>query len=534
MRRSCAMAKVDIKNSLDTGQELMDRHPNRKILRQLIAAIATGCILFLALAGAQQSQKGGGRTFPFPDHLSMDKAVSVILGRASDTSVTVNLLAEEAVEAFLEYGSESGKYNQKTMPITLVKNQPVETTLRGLKPNTRYVYRLQTRKRDGSYEARPECEFHTQRLPGSEFVFCVQGDSHPERPNMSEPNLYARTLQHASSCRPDLYFCMGDDFSVSHVRRVDDITLAAPYLLQRPFLGLVAKSASLYLVNGNHEQASLFNYNQTDVRRQVAIGVQNARNKLFPMPATEGIYTGDAQQFEGIGLLRDYYAWTWGDSLFVVLDNYWHSPAQVDSGFDLAAETGSGKKGEDKKAEKKNTDKRNRDWWGISLGDEQYRWFKKTLETSNAKFKFVFAHHVLGTGRGGVEMSNLYEWGGKSKSGTNEFKQKRPNWELPIHPLMVKHGVTIFFHGHDHLFARQERDGVIYQEAPLPADPFYATHNDDAYTGTKLANSGYLRVTVSPERTKVDYVRCWLPKDETATQKTGHIAHSYTIQAKGK
>jgi hypothetical protein len=31
---------------------------------------------------------------------------------------------------------------------------------------------------------------------------------------------------------------------------------------------------------------------------------------------------------------------------------------------------------------------------------------------------------------------------------------------------------------------------------------------------------------------KVDYVRCYLPQDETARQKTGDIAHSYTIKVK--
>ena len=99
---------------------------------------------------------------------------------------------------------------------------------------------------------------------------------------------------------------------------------------------------------------------------------------------------------------------------------------------------------------------RDRDWWAITLGDAQYHWFKRTLEQSKAKYKFVFAHHVLGTGRGGIEESDLYEWGGRNKRGDWEFSQKRPGWELPIHQLMVKHGVTIFFQGHDHLFARQD------------------------------------------------------------------------------
>ena len=122
---------------------------------------------------------------------------------------------------------------------------------------------------------------------------------------MSEPNLYARTLLHAAGSQPDMYFCMGDDFSVNKVRTVNAENLAAPYLLQRPFLGLVAQFASLYLVNGNHEQASLFNFNQKDELHEVVVGVQTAGNKFFPMPATEGIYTGDAKEFKGIGLLRD-------------------------------------------------------------------------------------------------------------------------------------------------------------------------------------------------------------------------------------
>lgn len=99
---------------------------------------------------------------------------------------------------------------------------------------------------------------------------------------------------------------------------------------------------------------------------------------------------------------------------------------------------------------------------------------------------------------------------------------------------MVKHGVTIFFQGHDHLFARQERDGIVYQEVPIPADQNYVAYNEARYrSGVKLPNSGHLRATVSPEQVKVDYVRCYLPKDETDERRTGEVAYSYTIKAKG-
>ena len=107
----------------------------------------------------------------------------------------------------------------------------------------------------------------------------------------------------------------------------------------------------------------------------------------------------------------------------------------------------------------------------------------------------------------------------------------RPGWELPVHPLMVEHGVTIFFQAHDHIFARQELDGVIYQSVPNPADDTYTARNRNAYlSGDVLDNSGYLHVTVSPDRLEVDYIRSWLPQDEVDGRRHGETAFSYTIE----
>jgi hypothetical protein len=259
-------------------------------------------------------------------------------------------------------------------------------------------------------------------------------------------------------------------------------------------------------VNGNHEQASMANLNGTP--NNVAVWAQTARNAYYPQPAPDAFYTGDSQPVEFIGQLRDYYAWTWGDALFVVIDPYWHSPQTVDNQFGVDRDQ-----------------KQGRDLWNVTLGEAQYQWFKKTLEQSNAKYKFVFTHHVLGTGRGGIELAKTYEWGDAA-----QLAARRPGWGTPIHQLMVQNHVTIFFQGHDHIFDRQELDGVIYQTLPEPANPFYSWENDDAYkSGNKFPNSGYVRVTVSPEQVKVDYVRSYLPKDEVNGHKSGEVAYSYTV-----
>jgi hypothetical protein len=169
--------------------------------------------------------------------------------------------------------------------------------------------------------------------------------------------------------------------------------------------------------------------------------------------------------------------------------------------------------------------------WSIGIGDEQYAWLKQTLETSKAKYKFVFAHHVMGTGRGAIEVSTNYEWGGKDPKGQSTFAKERPNWELPIHDLMVKNKVSIFFQGHDHIFCTQERDGLIYQSMPNPADDTFSMFNDDAYkSGTKAPNSGHVRVTVAPSQAKVEYFLA--ARSQDTNRKNLSVAHSYVIKPK--
>ena len=467
--------------------------------------------------------------YVLPENLAEYAQLSVVLGRATNQEVTVSFLAKDAMEVFLDLGTASGKYSRKVGPVTLAKGEPTEVIINQLTANTEYFYRLQSRKVGTSaFTARPECRFATQRAPGSSFVFTLQGDSHPERPQSSHPDLYARTLQTAAADRPDFHICIGDDFSVDKVRTVNPASLAEPYYLQRPFLGLIGQSAPVFLMNGNHEQGSLFNYLQKDERHDVAVGVQLARNRLYPTIAPNGFYTGNVEPLKEIGLLKDYCAWTWGDALFIILDNYWHSPALVDSGYgEKNGYGGNGGKG----GGGGGADKHNRDWWAITLGDAQYRWLKQTLETSKAKYKFVFAHHVMGTGRGGVDVAGMYEWGGEGRKAEGSFAEKRPTWEMPIHQLMVKHKVNIFFQGHDHLYCQQEKDGVIYQEVPMPSDHGYVAYNDDRYqSGKKLPSSGYLRISVHPQQTKVEYVRSFLPKDETKDLKQGQIAHAYEVK----
>lgn len=441
--------------------------------------------------------------------------ITEILGRPTHESMTVNARADTGLEMYFEYGREQGRYDASTPIETRAANEPGEVLMGGLSADARYFYRARYRvPGSGPYQTGPEHSFQTQRRPGSTFTFAAQGDSHPERAGiMFNGDLYARTLQAVAAERPDFYLTSGDDFSVDTLRTVNATTVAERYALQVPYLALVGQSSPIFLVNGNHEQAARYLLNGSP--DNVAVWAQNARNRLFPEPAPDGFYSGNTEVVPNIGLLRNYYAWEWGDALFVAIDPYWSSPVAVDNVF-----------GDDTA--------RTRDPWQITHGDAQYEWLKKTLEGSRAKWKFVFAHHVNGTGRGAVEVAGDNEWGGQNRNGTWGFTANRPQWPMPIHQLMVANGVTIFFQGHDHLFARQQLDGVTYQELPNPADNTYTAFNNDAYrSGDKFPNAGYVKVTVSPSSVTVQYIRMFLPKDEVPpAQVSGMVQFAYSIPAK--
>ena len=65
-----------------------------------------------------------------------------------------------------------------------------------------------------------------------------------------------------------------------------------------------------------------------------------------------------------------------------------------------------------------------------------------------------------------------------------------------------------------------------------PADPSYTLYNKDAYRSDDvLPNSGRVRVTVSPQKVRVEYVRSYLPKDATPEHPDGAVALAYEIAA---
>jgi hypothetical protein len=142
--------------------------------------------------------------------------------------------------------------------------------------------------------------------------------------------------------------------------------------------------------------------------------------------------------------------------------------------------------------------------------------------------------------RGGLTYAPYFEWGGKNLDGSWGFTTNRPGWPMPIQDLLLSNGVNAFFHGHDHLFVKEDLDingdGVaelIYQECPQPSRTNYNSIGAAAgygYTnGVLQGNAGYLRVQVTSTNATIEYVRVYLPADETSGRTNRMVTYSYSV-----
>ena len=438
---------------------------------------------------------------------ALAQSFNEILGRPTDTSITVSIMFDSAVDLYVEYGTQTGVYSNSTAQITNVINTPDEIDLQNLNPDTKYVYRTRYRlSGSGAFLSGAEHTFHTQRAVGSTFSFTVESDVHLYD-KKGCTNLYKICLANQAADQPDFMIDMGDTYGDDHkVAQMTSGYSDSLHRVYRPLLGNICHSVPFFFCLGNHEGEFDY-YLAQSPPNNIAVWGTLWRKFYFPGPSPNNFYSGnnDSEAY-GMGNPENYYSWTWGNVQFVVLDAYRY---QCDTS-----------------AKPRN--------WNWTLGDIQYTWLKNTLEQSTSQYKFVFIHQLRGQGRGGILDAPYFEWGGYEQNGTSyTFATKRPGWAKPIHQLLVDNGVNILFHGHDHLFSHEVLNNVIYQEVPMPSDSTYEIGmlaNAGAYSSDTLGGSGHIKVTVSPSCVKVDYIRAFLPADTVSgVHHNREVAFSYTI-----
>ena len=475
---------------------------------RIILCLSIGACVALAASEGKRGRDKGREGQPKQDSACLDvptHSFDIVLGRVSRDSVTLSVLTYQDIDGYLAYGTARGTYSRQTKAQRFKKNEPVEIVLEPLQRDTTYFYEFRTRN-----EGKSQGTFHTQRPPGGAgFTFTITADSHLDDRASSE--VYLNTLGNALADKPDFHLDLGDTFMTEkHENRENAFR---QYVAQRFYFSRLCNSAPLYLVLGNHDGESP--RGQGSEADDLAVWSNSNRKQFFPNPVPSGFYSGNEKKHPQAGLLQDYYAWEWGDALFIVLDPFWYTQKQ----------------------------RGQHDNWKHTLGEDQYRWLERVLKASKARWKFVFIHHLVGGAdeqcRGGSEAVPFYEWGGKNADGSDGFAEHRPGWTAPIHELLKRQGVSIVFHGHDHLYAKQDVDGIVYQEVPQPGaesngkPPRFA--EEYGYkAGTILGGSGHMRIAVSAGRVVADYVSSVLPADEATARRNRGVAHSYILTGAGR
>ena len=239
-------------------------------------------------------------------------------------------LAKEPLEGYFEYGTAPGKYDHKTKLLAFPAGKPVEAVFDNLQADAEYFYRLHYRKPGETAFTRaarvplPHATGHRQHIHVRRSRRFAPGTPADERPGTVCPHAAQRGRR-------------ASPISTSAWATISAWTRCARSMRRR-LPSATRSSARSWGWSPNRRRCSW----STEItsRRRCSIstsrtfattwrsGPRMPATSIIPCPPPTASTRGDTEPLKSIGPLRDYYAWTWGDALFVVLDCYWHSPAQ--------------------------------------------------------------------------------------------------------------------------------------------------------------------------------------------------------------
>ena len=406
---------------------------------------------------------------PFGKAMAAVPVTAQLLGTPTSSSFTVSISSTTTVRAYIEYGYSKSSIAGKTQFINIPKGTTANLTVSNLKANSVVYYRIKyaigTSLNYASLTQKSVKTTATQALSSS--TFAIQADPHMDE--NSSAAVYEGTLKQIVAASPAFLMDLGDIFMVDKLPNKSEANIRGRFELMKGFYQKLG-NVPLKICLGNHDgELGYSNFN-----------TKNYRKEYFP---------------EQTGELA-YYSFTGPDQLHIVLDPFTYT---------MKNPTPAG--------------------WEWTLGKTQYDWLVNTLKNSNEKHKFIYIHHLLvgdPTSRGGVEIAMKNEWGGKNNDGSYGFDTNRPGWGKPIHQLLLDYKVGFVFKGHDHLYVKQELDGVIYQTLPQPSHPGDKINvNQYGYiSGKGVGGSGFLKVSTSGNQAKVDFILF-----------DGKVADSYTRTA---
>ena len=378
-----------------------------------------------------------------------------LVGTATSNSFTIAISATSNIKVYVEYGYTKSKVAGKSPLFNISKGSTQNISIMNLRANSLIYYKVKYAVGSSlNYSSLTQRSVKTETAEEvSSNTFAIQADPHMDE--NSSADVYEGTLKQIVAASPAFLMDLGDIFMVDKLPNKSEANIRGRFELMKGYYQKLG-SVPLKICLGNHDGE--LGYSSFNTKKY--------RKEYFP---------------EQTGELA-YFSFTGPDQLHVVLDPFTYT---------MKNPTAAG--------------------WEWTLGKTQYDWLVETLKNSKEKHKFIYIHHLLvgdPTSRGGVEIAMKNEWGGKNNDGTYGFDTNRPGWGKPIHQLLLDYKVGFVFKGHDHLYVKQELDGIIYQTVPQPSHPGDKINlNQYGYiSGKGVGGSGFLKVSTTGIQAKVDFI----------------------------
>ena len=538
------MKNALIMNGMDTSKKVL-RHKEFSVAVFLWVIIIAGVItwqsdalpihpLFVTSQAAPQSF--GNCTIPFE--------IEETLMLPTKNGVSLVMAPKEPATLFVEYKNDGEVYKDKTPSQTVVAGQTAKFTINNLRPGNTYTYRIQCKPANQRVPFAPRTEHTFKTLPvkGQTFSFAYATDTHfysawskamfTNNPNFfqefkktvsniaSDPSLSFVVLG-GDNAQTQCYGCPGGTIDGVTYAPNSVLTTGQAELRYKTFLapdnwGVVTKTLPFVYVLGNHEGETNPSINECGHSTANSNSSMAARKKyyadLFP------IYGGDPD--------GRYYSFEAGDMLIGIVDVMYEQ--------DTLPQT----PGE----------------WQFT-GDIQKNFIENTLKNSQAKWKTLFAEHLMGGdevfgiqcyhyGRGGLRATN-------NDLPTGIFKGDQAIIQSWLEQYVVGGGANFFLSGHDHvaitptekLNATGDGTRTYYVKGGVVGANAQAWQSEDLFkkemdwdlNGTAdyftdtigTLKRGYYRITVSPTQVLFEYVQT----DMENSSLNGTVLYSKTITA---
>ena len=394
------------------------------------------------------------------------------LARPKEDSIFISALSSDGpVEAVIEVRPVNAtEWKRHEIALKVERFEFLNWELNDLSPATRYEYQILARTASGDeFVEATSGAFITQRKEKATYTAVLITDPHTGTfaENTEPVQTLDKVIANAALENAEFVLALGDNVAWRGSREFPQMETngaVAAYAMYRRHIGPLSRNCPHFGIIGNWAGES-GKFPEESIQM-----VADVRKAFLPNPDHQTYSQGGNER-------EDYYAFSWGGVLFVMLNIQTYSkPSNPDEMDSLSSDISS-------------ID----DW---TLGAKQMEWFEKTLQNATEQFRFVCMHHPAG-GNAGNPHDTLYGRGGARAWNTGEH--------LKIHEMMKAHKVQIFFYGHDHVFVDDIVDGIHYTLPGSCGAPWKFTKEETGYEKF-WPDSGHARLNVTPEKATVTFI----------------------------